>query len=107
MIGCILYGLSSWGFVGLILALGGSSFQYHAHKSKMTRGMSFGEKFYWKPDERAQHLQSCGYRILPFALIAFGIGVFIEFFGLPLGLFSADTVCPSWVQTPQALRLIQ
>jgi len=106
MIGCILYGLSAWTFCGLILSAIVSSFFFKAHKSSKTTGMSFGEKFYWEPDERGRRLQKQVQRLVSFALISFGIGVFVEFFGLLLGLLSPDTVCPSWVQAPRALRML-
>jgi len=69
--------------------------------------MTFGEKFYWKPDERALYLQAKIYRIMGFAFVFFGIGAFVEIFGLSLGLLTPDTVCPNWVQTPRALRMLE
>ncbi len=106
MIGCILYGLSTWIFVGLLVSATVSGFLFNAHKSNQTTGMSFGEKFYWEPDERGQRLQKQAQRRICFAMIPFGVAAFIELFGLPLGLLAPETVCPGWVQTPRALRML-
>ncbi|MEO0677625.1 MAG: hypothetical protein AAFZ02_08730 [Pseudomonadota bacterium] len=66
--------------------------------------MTYGEKYYWKPDERAKKLQARVYPLFGLLPILWGVGYFVEALGLELGLFTQETVCPDWVQTPRALR---
>lgn len=107
MIGCILYGISAWAFVLSILLFAALAFQFNAYKSSQTKDMTFGERYYWKLDERAKQLQARAYSVMGLALVFFAVGVFIEFFGLQLGLLTLETVCPNWVQTPRALRMLE
>lgn len=107
MVGCIIYGVSTWTFSLLILLFVVLSVQFNAYKSNQTRHMTFGEKYYWKIDERAKKLQARAYSVMGLALVFLGVGIFIEFFGLQLGLLTQETVCPNWVQTPRALRMFE
>ncbi len=105
-IGCALYSISGLGFTLLLILAMGLSWHANRERRRRLAGATVGERLGTPPSLDDERRTNRIYKVFMIAFAFFAIALFVEFFGLELGLFADQTACPDGWQQPRSLRAL-
>ncbi|MEM7075395.1 MAG: hypothetical protein AAF484_09940 [Pseudomonadota bacterium] len=105
--GCLIYGLAALLFSLCILALTGLGFAAYRTRRRALGHLNWRARLAEPTTPAERHLRRRGQKVFFVALLAFGLGAFVDTQGPSLGLFADRLDCPAPWPDPRSLRTLR